>query len=112
MSGQKAADTDTERRLVSQHTGIGGAVERGRVITGVVGAQSLSHQRAPFLAEDLPRHHQLDPEGSPVEPARDARVDNIFEEWRVSQQDHLLKGRAKLLDDAEDLLSVVARRDD
>ena len=110
MVGEEAADVDGERRLVRQHAGIGGAVERGDVIAGIGRAEAPADEAAPFLAEDLAGGHQPGLELCPIDAGRRPAVDDILEIGRIAQEHDLVEDRAELRQDAVDLGLVHAGR--
>ena len=54
MVGEEAADVDGERRLVRQHAGVGGAVERGDVIAGIGRAEAPADEAHEICRRPLP----------------------------------------------------------
>src|SRR5262249_30900030 len=97
--GEEAADTNRQWWLVGQYPGVRGAVQRRRTMARISAAHSLTHERAPLLAEHLPGQYELDPVVRPRHPARQTVIDHVLEERRVAKQHNLFKMLAQRRDD-------------
>ncbi len=56
--GAELADGDTEWGLAAEYAAVGRPIQRGGGIAGVLGADTLAYQLAPFLAEYFTGEYQ------------------------------------------------------
>ena len=106
--GQEPADADRQRCLGAEYAGVGGAVQRRRVVARAPRPGPLPDQVAPFLAEHLSGQHQPDRVPRPVQARSGPGIDHVLDERRVAKQHGLVAVRGELRDHPQDLRLVVA----